>query len=86
MGCKLNNLIHNYNVNCVYFRLQIAAEDYLKYYSGQAKSISVIGDDGRRYEFSAEHLREFVLAEGIVGNFELCFDQNNRFKSIQRLA
>ena len=67
------------------FRLQISAEDFVTYYSGQAKSVSVVSDDGRRIEFPAEHLREFVVAEGITGYFELCFDQNNRFKHIQRL-
>ena len=77
---------HNLNVNCVRFQLQISAEDYLNYYSGQAKSVSTISDDGRRVEFPAEHLREFVTAEGISGYFELCFDLDNRFKDIKKLA
>jgi hypothetical protein len=73
-------------VNCVRFRLQISAEEYLNYYSGLAKTVSVVSDDGLRVEFPAEHLREFVTAEGINGYFELCFDQHNRFKEIRLIS
>jgi hypothetical protein len=72
-------------MDCVRFNLQIAAEEYLKYYSGQARSVSVIGDDGRRIEFPAKHLREFVTADGIQGYFELCFDEYKRLKQLKRL-
>ncbi len=73
-------------MNCVRFKLQLSTEDYLNYYSGQAKSVSVVGDDGKRVEFPAQHLREFVAVEGINGYFELCFDERKRFKSLLRLA
>ncbi|MGD8926992.1 MAG: DUF2835 domain-containing protein [Thioalkalispiraceae bacterium] len=69
-------------MNCVRFHLQIAADDYLKYYSGQARSVSVICDDGQRIEFPAHHLREFVTSNGISGYFELSFDENHRFKQL----
>ena len=72
-------------MNCVQFKLHISADDYLQYYSGQATSVSVVSIDGQRIEFPAEHLRQFVVAEGIDGYFELCFDENNRFKQIKRL-
>ena len=72
-------------MNCVRFRLQISAEDFLNYYTGQAKRVSVVSDEGQRVEFPAEHLREFVVADGISGYFELCFDQNNRFQYLQRI-
>ncbi len=73
-------------MNCVRFKLQITSEDYLNYYSGQAKSVSVVSDDGKRVEFPAQHLREFVTVAGITGYFELCFDEHQRFKSLLRLA
>lgn len=73
-------------MNCVRFKLQITAEDYLNYYSGQAKSVSIVSDDGKRIEFPAQHLREFVTAEGITGYFELCFDEHKRFKNIKKLV
>jgi len=79
-------MAYDLNMNCVRFRLQISAEDYLNYYSGQATSVSAVSDDGKRIEFPAEHLREFVAAEGINGYFELCFDKGNRFKYIKKLS
>ncbi len=72
-------------MNCVQFRLQISAEDYLQYYSGQATSVSAVCIDGQRIEFPAEHLRQFVVADGISGYFELCFDENHRFKQLKKL-
>jgi len=77
---------HILKMNCVRFGLQISAKDYLNYYSGQATSVSIVSDDGKRIEFPAEHLREFITAEGINGYFELCFDEKNRFRSIKKLS
>ena len=72
-------------MNCVHFRLQISSEDYLRYYAGQAKKVSVVSEDGRRIEFPAEHLRQFILADGINGYLELCFVNNNRFSSLNKI-
>ena len=72
-------------MDCVRFCLNITADDYLNYYSGHARSVSVKSEDGRRIEFPAEHLRSFVTANGISGYFELCFDQHNRFKQLTLL-
>lgn len=69
----------------VRFRLVISPESYLAYYAGSARSVSVQGDDGRRYEFAAEHLRQFVTHDGIHGVFELCFDKNRKFLSLNRV-
>jgi len=72
-------------VNCLRFNIDIANEDYLSYYSGHAQSISVQTEDGKQIEFAAMHLREFVSHSGVQGYFELCFDAQNRFKSIRRI-
>lgn len=72
-------------MDCVRFKLKISADEYLKYYTGQAKSVSVISEDGLRIEFPAAHLREFITANGIRGYFELCFDNQNRFKQLRCL-
>ena len=68
------------------FTLEITADVYLAYYAGQARSISVVADDGRRIEFPAEHLRSFVTHDGIKGWFEIIFDEQNRFQSIKQLG
>ena len=64
------------------FHLKLDAQEYLAYYSGRVKSISVLTDDGLRIEFPAEHLRPFVRHRGIEGHFEIEFDENFRIKKI----
>ena len=67
------------------FHLTIGADDYLAYYAGQARSISVTAEDGRRIEFPAEHLRPFVSHGGIRGYFEIEFDQDYRFQRLRQI-
>jgi len=67
------------------FNLTISGDDYLRYYQGKARNVSIIADDGRRIEFPAEHLRAFVLHDGINGRFELVFDGDNRFVALRKI-
>lgn len=69
----------------VSFSLAISAEDYLRFYQGTARNVSVRADDGRRIVFPAEHLRPFVRHDGVRGRFELVFDDNNKFIALRRL-
>jgi hypothetical protein len=67
------------------FSLAISTDDYLRFYQGKARNVSAITDDGRRIEFPAEHLRAFVMHDGIHGRFELVFDEMNKFVALQRI-
>ena len=67
------------------FHLKLDAQEYLAYYSGQVKSISVLTDDGLRIEFPAEHLRPFVRHMGIEGYFEISYDENFKLKDIKKV-
>ena len=67
------------------FSLQLSSDQYLAYYKGQAKHISVVCDDGRRIEFPAEHLRSYLTHDGIQGYFEIEFDQQYRFSALRKL-
>ncbi len=66
------------------FSLRLSSEQYLAYYKGYVRNISVIADDGRRIEFPAEHLRAYLTHEGIQGRFEIQFDRQHRFIALQR--
>lgn len=68
-----------------FFQLAITAENYLAWYQGAARVVSVIAEDGRRIEFPAEHLRPFVTHDGIFGRFVLHFDEQNRFKELKKI-
>jgi len=72
-------------VNKLRFHLRLDAQEYLPYYSGRVTAISVVTDDGRRIEFPAEHLRQFVSHQGIDGYFEIEFDENNRLRKLKRI-
>jgi hypothetical protein len=66
------------------FRLNLSAEHYLRFYQGQASRVSVIAADGRRIEFPANALRPYVTRQGVVGDFQLIIDDNNRLLRLER--
>ena len=69
----------------VRFKLFIPADRILSYYQGIAKSVSVISYEGQRIEFPAEHLRPFLSHDGVMGEFELEFDEQHRFVALHKL-
>ncbi len=70
----------------VRFRLDISAEDVLRYYSGTARDVVARGLDGRTIRFPANRLRPHVRVDGVHGLFELEYDEGGRFKRLARLA
>lgn len=66
------------------FSLSLSNEQYLAHYQGYARSVSVLGENGQRIEFPAEHLRPFLTHTGISGRFEIDFDQQHRFVALRR--
>lgn len=69
----------------VRFKLFIPADRILSYYQGIAKSVSVVSYEGQRIEFPAERLRPFLSHDGVMGEFELEYDGNNRFVALYKL-
>lgn len=69
----------------IIFKLAIPAEAYLSVYKGHAKKISTLAIDGRRVEFSADKVREFLTYDGIFGVFEMEITAEQKFLSIKRL-
>ena len=76
----------NGKTNRIRFVLHIPAEKYKKYYSGEIRYVLARSYDGRRVKFPASYLRRFVSHGGITGEFEIEFDENNRFKDILRIS
>ena len=71
---------------CIRFQLNIPAETYRRYYQGQANEVQVRALDGQNLRFPAAILRPYLSHAGVSGLFELEFDENRRFVSLQRLA
>lgn len=69
-----------------FFNLNISAQEYLRVYRGSARQVVVRGVDGASLSFPAEHLRRFVSHDGVQGRFELKYDTNNKFVSLEKLS
>lgn len=67
-----------------YFSLAISASDYLPYYQGTVTTVVVRAHDGRKVSFPAAHLRRFVTANGVQGQFCMTVNDQLRFVSLER--
>jgi hypothetical protein len=72
--------------NRVLISLSIPADEYIRVYQGSAKKVSAIDHRGRRISFPVNILQPFVTRDGVIGGFEIYFDQDNRFQKIIRLS
>lgn len=68
------------------FALNIPQDVLLSYYEGTARAVAVKSLDGRSIQFPANVLRRFVTSDGVQGIFEMEFDENNKFVSMQRVG
>jgi hypothetical protein len=68
------------------FYLSIPPEKYLAYYRGTAKLVVVRCTDGLSIQFPASLLQQYVMPEGIHGNFVLTCDDNHKGANLQRRA
>ena len=71
--------------NSIRFRLAISAEDYLAYYQGSAQVVVARSEDNQTIRFPASAIRRFVTRDGIYGDFEITFDENNKLIVIQSI-
>lgn len=67
------------------FTLNIPADEMQRYYRGQVRAVWVQSEQGVRIQFPALHLRRFMAPDGVRGRFELEYDANGKFISLQRL-
>ncbi len=65
--------------------LRISPDEYLKMYQGVASSVRAQARDGRSIRFPARILQPYVTREGISGSFLISFDEEMKFRAIDRL-
>ena len=65
--------------------IAIPAESYVSLYSGKAKNIRAVSQDGLKVQFPGTALNRFVTHDGVYGTFELNFDKHNKLMSIERI-
>lgn len=66
------------------FYLKLKPEELLEYYQGRKRFVRVRTYQGYSIQFRAEHLRRWVTPEGIHGEFEIRFDQHNKFAGLDQ--
>lgn len=66
--------------------IAISGEEFLRWYQGGAKVVSVVARDGRRVQFPASSLQPFVQHSGVHGTFAIYFDQHNKLQRVERLV
>ncbi|WP_344797352.1 DUF2835 domain-containing protein [Litoribacillus peritrichatus] len=65
--------------------LNIPADEYLRVYSGVARTVVTHSIDGRSVRFPANILQPFVTREGIRGRFCIFFTEEGKFDRIERV-
>lgn len=65
--------------------LALPAERYLAWYQGRAERVLMRSRDGRRVSLPAHHLRRFLTHEGVFGSFLMCFTEDGKLVSLERL-
>ncbi len=73
-------------MSTVIFDMRISREQFLAWYRGARRIVSVRARDGRVIHFPANILQPYVTHDGIQGSFALHFDEQNKFRSIERLG
>jgi len=71
-------------MNSIVVTLHISPDAYLKQYQTPSVMVHTRANDGRRVQFPASILKPFLMHDGIHGRFNIHFDQNGKFKSIER--
>ncbi|MBL8498161.1 DUF2835 family protein [Nitrosomonas sp. JL21] len=66
--------------------LNIPTYQLLHYYRGEIDTVAATTTDGRVIHFPANILRSVVHSDGVYGTFELIFDENHQFVSINRIV
>lgn len=68
------------------FRLDIDADELMRFYRGETGEVVARADDGRTVRFAAVKLRPHVAAGGVRGRFRLRFDDDFRFVSLEKIG
>lgn len=73
-------------MNELHFRISITAQEYLRYYQGNADSVQVTASNGKIIQFPAGALQKFLDHTGIHGSFRVIFDENNKLVRVERVS
>lgn len=67
-----------------YFNINLTYDEFLPYYQGRVSNIIVTSTQGKRIQFPAMHIRQYLLATGIKGYFCM-HTENNKFLLLEKI-
>ena len=73
------------STNSVVVVLSINTDDLLRLYSGNAREVVALAEDGKTVRFPANVLRSQVMHDGVHGRFRIDFNSTGKFCGIARL-
>lgn len=68
------------------FSVDIDYHLFLQHYSDAVSTVIVRTDNGLTLQLPASRLRPFLSQLGVKGRFRLMVDENNRFKSLEKIG
>lgn len=71
--------------NNIHFSLAISSDEYRRYYQGNGRYVVARSWDGRTVQFPAGWLSRFLSHDGIYGDFVICYDDNHKLISLERM-
>jgi len=66
--------------------LSISSEELLRLYSGKARHVVAVAENGQTVRFPAGILRKLVTHDGVQGRFQIDFDTDGKFMNITELV
>ena len=69
-------------MRAAHFYLKLRPEELLEYYQGHKRFVRVQTYEGYSIQFRAEHLRAWVTPVGINGEFQIRFNDQNKFAGL----
>ena len=66
--------------------LALGIQECERYYYGQADTIATRAMDGRVVYIPASIIHRFITPQGILGYFDIFYDQNHKLIRIERVA
>ena len=72
--------------NIFYIHLDISTKEFQHYYANNVNSVIAMSDNGKKIQFPANILQEFVSHSGVQGQFKLTIDSDSKLKSIDKIT
>lgn len=82
---KLITIRRIVSMNRIIVELNISKDKVMEYYKGHAQSVIAHTLEGKTVKFPAQYLRSIVGTEGVMGRFEIQYDDSGKLHSIQKM-